>query len=325
MLPVPDALAGTQNKKVHVKLKLDTKELVWLSGEETELKITGSVDKSSRVVYFTQDMEGNKEAILHSENLAKVSKKGKFSILIEDVPEYDTTYYIYAIDKKNHIAKKKVSYCIDEEAPVITQMITDDLVFSKDTYYAMKDTINVRVIASDMNGSGIKEICIYRDGELIEKKLADENGEASFEVPLDKKEESKNCIYASATDFVGNVTDEEWNSSLNNGEPIVYDGSTPHISFLSTTDEYHVGHKTYITGEAEFLLNVKTDVSDIKSVEVKVNGQNLKTDYHDKKFENLKEDEYFTGNMEQQYVISTLQFPETLDNKYEINLSLIHI
>ncbi len=66
-------------------------------------------------------------------------------------------------------------------------MITDDLVFSKDTYYAMKDTINVRVIASDMNGSGIKEICIYRDGELIEKKLADENGEASFEVPLDKK------------------------------------------------------------------------------------------------------------------------------------------
>ena len=54
-------------------------------------------------------------------------------------------------------------------------MITDDLVFSKDTYYAMKDTINVRVIASDMNGSGIKEICIYRDGELIEKKLADEN------------------------------------------------------------------------------------------------------------------------------------------------------
>ena len=58
VLPVPDALAGTQNKKVHVKLKLDTKELVWLSGEETELKITGSVDKSSRVVYFTQDMEG---------------------------------------------------------------------------------------------------------------------------------------------------------------------------------------------------------------------------------------------------------------------------
>lgn len=325
VLPVPDALAGTQNKKVHVKLKLDTKELVWLSGEETELKITGSVDKSSRVAYFTQDMEGNKEAILHSENLAKVSKKGKFSILIEDVPEYDTTYYIYAIDKKNHIAKKKVSYCIDEETPVITQMITDDLVFSKDTYYAMKDTINVRVIASDMNGSGIKEICIYRDGELIEKKLADENGEASFEVPLDKKEESKNCIYASATDFVGNVTDEEWNSSLNNGAPIVYDGSTPHISFLSTTDEYHVGHKTYITGEAEFLLNVKTDVSDIKSVEVKVNGQNLKTDYHDKKFENLKEDEYFTGNMEQQYVISTLQFPETLDNKYEINITVTNI
>lgn len=28
VLPVPDALAGTQNKKVHVKLKLDTKELV---------------------------------------------------------------------------------------------------------------------------------------------------------------------------------------------------------------------------------------------------------------------------------------------------------
>ncbi len=94
-------------KKVHVKLKLDTKELVWLSGEETELKITGSVDKSSRVVYFTQDMEGNKEAILHSENLAKVSKKGKFSILIEDVPEYDTTYYIYAIDKKIILQRKK--------------------------------------------------------------------------------------------------------------------------------------------------------------------------------------------------------------------------
>lgn len=325
VLPGPDVWAETQNKKKQVKLKLDTEELVWLSGEETELKITGSVDKTSKVVYFTQDMEGNKDAILHGEDQAKVSKKGKFSILIDEVPEYNVTYYIYAIDKKNNIAKKKVSYCIDNQAPIITQMTTEDLVFSKDTYYAMKDTINVHVMASDMNGSGIKEICIYRDGELIEKKLADENGEAFFDVPLDKKENAKNYIYASATDFVGNVMDEEVYGNLNNGVPIVYDGSTPHISFLSTMDEYHVGHKTYITGEAEFTLNIKTDLSEIKSVEVKVNGQKLDADYHGKRFENLQEDEFSTGSMEQQYMLSTLQFPENVDNKYEIDIIVTNI
>lgn len=307
--PVPDAMA-------EVKLKLDTEEVVWLSGEETELEITGSVVKTSRVVYFTEDMEDDIEAILQGENEAEVLKDGTFCISIDYAPEYDTTYYIYAINKKNRIAEKTVSYCIDREAPTITRVVTDDLVFSKDTYYAMKDTIDVRVTATDANGSGVKEIWIYRDGKELERKPADEDGEASFEVPLDKGKDAVNLIYASAVDEVGNEMYEGMFGVLNDGQAIVYDGTTPYISFSSVTDEYHVGRRTYITGDAEFTFNVKTELSGIQSVEVEVNGEELKRDKNNKAFGIVN------GYDEENYVISTLQFSDMKTDEYKIKIAV---
>lgn len=249
---------------------------VWLNGTETELEITGEVADDytgiKKVVWYTQKQDiatSEEKMVAEATNVAQL-ENGKFCIAVDDAPEKDTTYYIYAIDEACNIAEAVAEYHIDTEEPDVTVEMEDTTRFWHKLFWN-KNRIDVTVLADDGDGSGVDTATLFVNGEEWETKPCDKNGTYTFTVML--KEGEEHTFTAIATDKVGNKTAESVD-----GGTVCYDNELPTVEISIEDDFYEKDDVIYSSSDISMKLQVEDKDSGLAKVEVLINGQMITAD-----------------------------------------------
>lgn len=313
--------------------QVDSGYSTWLSGNESNLSITGSITDQGtegskykagvdRVVWSTTALDEN-EILTENTNVVKVAKDGDFTISLSQTPQENTTYYLYGIDKASNISAEVVrTYLVDKGAPTVTDIKTTELVEKRGIYYTRNEKVSFTVTAADTD-AGVKSITIYQDGVEKETQNVDNYNSATFTITL--SDTADNMITASATDSVGNTTAETDFGKFSNGAVIIRDTSVPEMNlnlagFYSNTNED--GRTTYYENKDENLtLTVGQKKSGLNSVQVMINGVSLTEDVNGKSFVQANADYKNAAKKKtttDSFVISTSEVAALADGDYEI-------
>ena len=194
-------------------------------------------------------------------------------------------------------------------AAEILWVTSEDLAQGYDVYYAQKDTIQVDVGFSNPQGEQLKAVRMYHDGKQIEEKKIGKSGKITFSVPLDKGKNATNQIYAVAVDKDGNEINDK-KHMLVEGKRILYDGTTPHISFATEADVYQEDNRIYTIQNVDFNLEVTTGLSGIKNINVQVNGNSISKDKNGKAFGKISNAQSNEMSVKENYTLSMDEFTE---------------
>lgn len=318
---------------------------------DTKLEVTvEDVNGISKVVYFTteQDVVNNRADILNSTNVL-ILTDGVYSADITVNESADTTYYVYAIDSASNISQvEEIVVYYDDKEPdegfIQIQNITSflDSTYAKDAIIVVEATsITDPILDNGMAGSGIKSIILNlrnSNGILIDSA---ELNKTTFSVNL--LLDTTYYIEVVATDNVGNTRIIDRVEIKDGFKQIIYDKAAPIISVtpqLSThtagvykdatkVNTYYINKNVFDKG---FLFDVlvkdypqaaKPDnyhVSGLKSVTVKINGQQITQDKDGNDLIN-----YATVGehvYDEDFVINLAQVPSN-NGKYEIEVSAV--
>lgn len=204
----------------------------------------------------------------------------------------------------------------------ILWVTSEDLAQGYDVYYAQKDTIQVEVGFSNPQGEQLKAVRMYHDGKQIEEKKIGKSGKITFSVPLDKGKNAINQIYAVAVDKDGNEINDKKNM-LVEGKRILYDGTTPHISFATEADVYQEDNRIYTIQNVDFNLEVTTGLSGIKNINVQVNGNSISKDKNGKTFGKISNTQSNEMSVKENYTLSMDEFTEA--DAYQIRIRVTNV
>lgn len=206
--------------------------------------------------------------------------------------EQNSIYYVYAVDYAGNVSvAKTVVIKIDQKVPTVTAFT-----FSTDENSVIENLINfatfgtickekmyVTVSAADEEiSSGIKEISLYYGSILLGTKNATNNA-ATFELTETNFHEDTE-IYAVVTDIAGNVsvntkpTDDGIIASANS-DKVQIATDKPTATITPETEVYTDSNgNLWYNGNVEFTVNVNDDVTGVRTVVIKMNGEELKND-----------------------------------------------
>lgn len=301
------------------ELTIDGEKTIWLSGQEENITITGTVEDNGesgidRIVWFTEEKNIDTDAseILSTEENIVVIENGNFLIEVADVPQENVTYYLYAIDNASNIMKEVKCYQMDTGAPVVSvnvDGITGEAV-TKNEY------VTVTVNALDTQ-AGVEEIVLYLNGEVVAKEQ--NNGALVFSVKLEKN--TDNSITASAVDKVGNASEQVTYEGGTSG--LIFDSECPVIAITPDGEAIKSAYSEIICCLDNAILNVslKEATSGIATIAVEMNGQSITEDAEGNAlildYSDLEE-----WVKEYEFAISTNQIEEAEDNIYNIKITV---
>lgn len=243
--------------------------------------------------------------------------------------EYNGDYYIWAYDLLDNISNPtQVEVQIDRKAPTVTAFTystSETSVSEKFIKFLTFGTVSsksiyVTVTGSDENiTSGLKEITLYKGSDVFETQTTTGNS-ATFKLT---EAEFKNGaeISATVTDIAGNVsnntkpTDEGVTTKAKNNT-VKIDTAKPEATIQPDEAVYTDGDGKLWYNRNTALNIVATDNNaGICSVEIKLNGESLKTDVEGKAIDTDFSAAYTTS---EEFVINTAQNAVDGENVIEV-------
>lgn len=243
--------------------------------------------------------------------------------------EYNGDYYIWAYDLLGNISNPtKVKVQIDRKAPTVTAFTystSETSVSEKFIKFLTFGTVSsksiyVTVTGSDENiTSGLKEITLYKGSDVFETKTTTGNT-ATFKLT---EAEFKNGaeISATVTDIAGNVsnntkpTDEGVTTKAKNNT-VKIDTAKPEATIQPEEAVYTDGDgKLWYNGNTALNIVATDNNAGICSVEIKLNGESLKTDVEGKAIDTDFSAAYTTSK---KFVINTAQNAVDGENVIEV-------
>lgn len=311
----------------------DSAELAWTN--EDNISISGSVtdennanNPSSGLSYIVWSKDAtltNEQVLTATSNKIALGADGKYDF--DSVNgEQNAVYYIYAVDvSKNVSAAKTVKVKIDTKKPTITEFK-----FSTKENTVLQDIINflsfgticsekmyVTVVASDeVITSGLNEITLYCDGDVLDKKTVSDNY-AVFELTENKFKDGAE-ISAIVTDIAGNtseITKPTDTGALSNEVKI--DGSTKPFATITPAASVYTdaSNKLWYSDNLALTIVAKDENTGIRKVSVKLNGKDITTDIDDKA---INADFSASRTTEETFVINTSQNAVDGENVIEV-------
>lgn len=264
-------------------------DTVTINGTVLDENESGKESSGLNYIVWSKDASLSKENVL-AETVNKSNiVDGAYSFESTD-GEQNATYYVYAVDYAGNVSSAKtVKIKIDKKNPVVNAFtfstdknsVVEDIINFATFGTICKETIYVTVTASDEAiTSGVKEISLYYDGQLLET-LAAVNGSATFELKEDKFHNGEE-IYVIATDVASNEsvitrpTDANVTTHANSDK--VQISTDKPTAVIDNVDGVVVDGDYWYNGNVEFTVTAKDEVCGLKSVVIKMNEQVLTTD-----------------------------------------------
>lgn len=264
-------------------------DTVTINGTVTDENVTGKESSGLNYIVWSKDATLSVDNVLNAtEN--KVSIVDGAYTFDSVAGEQNATYYVYAVDYAGNVsAANTVKIKIDKKNPTVTTFtfstdknsMVENLINFATFGTICKETMYVTITVSDEAiSSGIKEISLYYDGQLLET-LAAISGSATFELKEDKFHDGEE-IYAIATDIAGNrsviTKPTDANVTTQANSDVVQISTDKPTAIIDNVDGIVVGENHWYNGNVEFTVTAKDEVSGLKSIVIKMNGQVLTTD-----------------------------------------------
>ena len=303
-----------------------------------QVTITGSVSDSntsakpssglSHIIWIKDATMSKDEVLAATFNKVKIESDGTYSFdSVEG--EQNSIYYIYAVDIAGNVSDaKSVSVRIDQKDPAVTAFtysISETSVVENFIKFLTFGTVSSKSIYVTVTGSdeditsGLKEITLYKGSDVFETKTTTGNT-ATFKLT---EAEFKNGaeISATVTDIAGNVsnntkpTDEGVTTKAKNNT-VKIDTAKPEATIQTDEAVYTDGDgKLWYNGNTALNIVATDNNAGICSVEIKLNGESLKTDIEGKAIDTDFSAAYTTS---EKFVINTAQNAVNGENVIEV-------
>lgn len=320
-------------------VKPDKDVMDWTNSNQ--VTITGSVSDTntsakpssglSHIIWSKDATMSKDEVLAATSNKVKIESDGTY--LFDSVKgEQNSIYYIYAVDIAGNVSDaKSVNVRIDQKKPTVTAFtystsetsVVEDFIKFLTFGTVSSKSIYVTVTGSDEDiTSGLKEITLYKGSDVFETKTTTGNT-ATFKLT---EAEFKNGaeISATATDIAGNVsnntkpTDESVTTKAKNNT-VKIDTAKPEATIQPDEAVYTDGEgKLWYDGNTALNIVATDNNAGICSVEVKLNGESLKTDAEGKAIDTDFSATYTTS---EKFVINTSQNAADGENVIEVTVT----
>ena len=317
-------------------VKPDKDVMDWTNSNQ--VTITGSVSDTntsakpssglSHIIWSKDATMSKDEVLAATSNKVKIESDGTY--LFDSVKgEQNSIYYIYAVDIAGNVSDaKSVNVRIDQKKPTVTAFtystsetsVVEDFIKFLTFGTVSSKSIYVTVTGSDEDiTSGLKEITLYKGSDVFETKTTTGNT-ATFKLT---EAEFKNGaeISATATDIAGNVsnntkpTDEGVTTKAKNNT-VKIDIAKPEATIQPDEAVYTDGDgKLWYNGNTALNIVATDNNAGICSVEIKLNGESLKTDVEGKAIDTDFSAAYTTS---EKFVINTAQNAVDGENVIEV-------
>ena len=320
-------------------VKPDKDVMDWTNSDQ--VTITGSVSDTNTsakpssglsYIVWSKDATMSKDEVLAAtSNKVKIKSDGTYSFN-SVAGEQNSTYYIYAVDIAGNVSNaKSVNVRIDQKAPTVTAFtystsetsVVEDFIKFLTFGTVSSKSIYVTVTGSDEDiTSGLKEITLYKGSDVFETKTTTGNT-ATFKLT---EAEFKNGaeISATVTDVAGNVsnntkpTDEGVTTKAKNNT-VKIDTAKPEATIKPDEAVYTDGDgNLWYNGNTALNIVATDNNAGICSVEVKLNGESLKTDAEGKAIDTDFSATYTTS---EKFVINTSQNAADGENVIEVTVT----
>ena len=243
--------------------------------------------------------------------------------------EYNGNYYIWAYDLLGNVSNPtQVRVQIDRKAPTVTAFtystsetsVVEDFIKFLTFGTVSSKSIYVTVTGSDEDiTSGLKEITLYKGSDVFETKTTTGNT-ATFKLT---EAEFKNGaeISATVTDIAGNVSNntkpaDEGVTTKAKNNTVKIDTAKPEATIQPDEAVYTDGDgKLWYNGNTALNIVATDNNAGICSVEIKLNGESLKTDVEGKAIDTDFSAAYTTS---EKFVINTAQNAVDGENEIEV-------
>lgn len=243
--------------------------------------------------------------------------------------EYNGNYYIWAYDLLGNVSNPtQVRVQIDRKAPTVTAFtystsetsVVEDFIKFLTFGTVSSKSIYVTVTGSDEDiTSGLKEITLYKGSDVFETKTTTGNT-ATFKLTEAEFKDGAE-ISATVTDIAGNVsnntkpTDEGVTTKAKNNT-VKIDTAKPEATIQPDEAVYTDGDgKLWYNGNTALNIVATDNNAGICSVEIKLNGESLKTDVERKAIDTDFSAAYTTS---EKFVINTAQNAVDGENVIEV-------
>lgn len=292
-------------------------------------------DKYSIFVPVTDDYAGVDKVVYSPNNDISAAVNAKWNnehqaYQFETIDtEYNGNYYIWAYDLLGNVSNPtQVRVQIDRKAPTITAFtysssetsVVEDFIKFLTFGTVSSKSIYVTVTGSDEDiTSGLKEITLYKGSDVFETKTTTGNT-ATFKLTEAEFKDGAE-ISATVTDIAGNVsnntkpTDEGVTTKAKNNT-VKIDTAKPEATIQPDEAVYTDGDgKLWYNGNTALNIVATDNNAGICSVEIKLNGESLKTDVEGKAIDTDFSAAYTTS---EKFVINTAQNAVDGENVIEV-------
>lgn len=267
----------------------------------TTVNVTVSDDKAKAGIYSVSIKLNGAEVVTYSANKNDINCTAEGENVIE----------VTATNNCGVATTATMSVFIDTTAPTvkdfyITNNVSDDSTLKKvinilsfGMFY--NDTVKVTVTASDVDDdknsniatSGVKEIALYGDGEMIGKPQTCKDGKCTFTISADEITENNDGkpifnkkLSATATDNVGNMSSATSPTTTNSNIPnsgLMIETTKPDITVKYAEAAKDKNTNTadkndWYNDDVEFNIAVADNESGLGSVEIKINDTEITND-----------------------------------------------
>lgn len=292
-------------------------------------------DKYSIFVPVTDDYAGVDKVVYSPNNDISAAVNAKWNnehqaYQFETIDtEYNGNYYIWAYDLLGNVSNPtQVRVQIDRKAPTVTAFtystsetsVVEDFIKFLTFGTVSSKSIYVTVTGSDEDiTSGLKEITLYKGSDVFETKTTTGNT-ATFKLTEAEFKDGAE-ISATVTDIAGNVsnntkpTDEGVTTKAKNNT-VKIDTAKPEATIQPDEAVYTDGDgKLWYNGNTALNIVATDNNAGICSVEIKLNGESLKTDVEGKAIDTDFSAAYTTS---EKFVINTAQNAVDGENVIEV-------
>lgn len=212
------------------------------------------------------------------------------------------SYYVWVVDKAGNVSEKeKVEVNIDVQEPEITK--AELTVFNQDNKNSQignyehglysKDTVEVSVSAQDLGiSSGIYEILLYCENEIWQRQKVNEEGKASFLLPVGFTGQ----LSFGATDYAGNESKPVLLQVINSNyrtSKLSIEQQLPTIAFETGKPVYYdTNEREWYNGKVDVTFKLMDEKSGVATCEVFVNGVKIQKGTDGKLIQEQLEKEY---------------------------------
>ncbi|MCC8072796.1 MAG: carboxypeptidase-like regulatory domain-containing protein [Clostridiales bacterium] len=317
-------------------------ESYWYAGDNT-FKVTVSDDLGLKSVVIKMNGETVVEETLDAGKSVLTSKEYNISTS-ENALDGENEITVDVVNVVSNASSVSDKVYIDTTNPDIidfeftskgTSALSKVLNFLTFGNY-FNEEIEIKVTANDENASsGLKEITLFGDKEVLATTEVDENNIAVFTVPADKITDENMMlnveISAKATDNVGNITEAyvyptTTNSDTFQNSGLMIETVKPIInveleSAASDKNKATTDKNDWYADDVDFNITLTDSDSGIRFVTIKINDTDITTDKASKQVD-TNFNELGTKTTELTYTVNTDQAKINKDGSYVLEITV---